>query len=334
MKPAALLPVVVGALLVAGCTSGGSGAATQSSTDKKTSPVAAEAAGPVGRIVFQRIDPGLGDTTIYTMSPDGSHEQQLFDRRSEFPHWSPDGSKVSIFCCDDGMAAHIVDPETAAFHELAPPNPDVEVHCGLWSPDAKRFACESYGVTDPTRNGIYSISTSDGGDLTRITTNPDGADTPGDYSPDGERMVFVRQDPTGRVGLFVTNLNGSGLREIPTPGLILGFEFFAGSWSPEGNEVVFAARKSGTDGKGLWVVGADDNGLHQLPIQPECGGAASDPTSTTCLNPAWSPDGTKIVFVRADEGATQGNIYTVGVDGSDLKQLTTTGTASLPDWGP
>src|SRR5664279_5421651 len=104
-------------------------------------------------------------------------------------------------------------------------------------------------------------------------------------------MVFVRQDPAGRV----TNLHGSGVREMPTSGLILGFEFFAGSWSPQGNEIVFAARKRGTDRKSLWVVGADGNGLHQLPIQPDAEHCLT--RSTTCLNSAWSPDRTKIVLV-------------------------------------
>ena len=69
-------------------------------------------------------------------------------------------------------------------------------------------------MTDPSRNGIYSIRVSDGGALQRITSSPGGDDIPGDYSPDGKRIVFVRADQDGQVGLFVTRLNGSGLRQI------------------------------------------------------------------------------------------------------------------------
>lgn len=242
-------------------------------------PAQAKVPGLNGQIVFQRIDRKLGGTTIYTMNPDGSHVQRLFARGAEFPHWSPDGRKVSIFCCDDGMAAHIVDADTGGFRELAPPDPTLEVHCGLWSPDAQRAACESYGITDPGRNGIYSIRTSDGGGLSRITTNPGGADTPGDYSPNGKHLVFVRQDPKGRVGLFVTKLDGSGLLKLPTSGLILEFGFFAGSWSPSGNTILFAARTALDHRRAIWVVNADGSGLHQLPITPSCGGAFSDPRS-------------------------------------------------------
>jgi len=105
-------------------------------------PAGAKVPGPNGRIAFARFEPSLG-TVTYTMNPDGSGLQQLFARGSEGPRWSPDGSEISIFCCDDGMAAHIVSSDTGAFRELAPPDDQLEVHCGQWSPDGLRLACES-----------------------------------------------------------------------------------------------------------------------------------------------------------------------------------------------
>ena len=156
-------------------------------------------------------------------------------------------------------------------------------------------------MTDPSRNGVYSIRASDGGGLTRITSNPGGDDIPGDYSPDGKRLVFVRLDETGRVGLFVIKLNGSGLRQITPPGLIVQ-TFFGGSWSPTGDKIVFAARTDPDHRLAVWIVHADGSGLHQLPITPSCGGAFSDARSISCLDPGWSPDGTKIVFTRVRKG--------------------------------
>jgi Tol biopolymer transport system component len=69
----------------------------------------------------------------------------------------------------------------------------------VWSPDSKRLACESFGDTDPSRNGIYTIRSSDGAGLTRMTSNPGGDDLPGDYSPQGKRFVFARFDQNGKV---------------------------------------------------------------------------------------------------------------------------------------
>jgi Tol biopolymer transport system component len=294
-------------------------------------PAAAKVPGPNGRIAFARFEPGVGMVT-YTVNPDGTGLQQLFARGSDGPHWSADGSDVSVFCCDDGMAAHIVNFDTGGFRELAPPDPELETHCGLWSPDAQRLACESFGVSDPSRNGIYSIRSSDGADLTRITSNPGGDDIPGDYSPDGKRLVFVRMEPEGQVGIFVTRLAGGGLRQLTPAGMILD-ELFGGSWSPTGNRILFAARSAVDQRLAIWVVKADGSALHQLRVAPECGGPFSDRRATSCFDPGWSPDGTKIVFTRQSSNG-RANIYTVNADGSGLDQVTQSGRDHQPDWGP
>ncbi len=262
----------------------------------------------------------------YTVNPDGSHEQQLFPRGAENPHWSPDGSEVSIFCCGDGMAAHIVDPDTGSFRELAPPDPTLEVHCGPWSADGTRLACESFGVTDPSRNGVYAIRSSDGGGLTRITSNPDGADIPGDYSPDGKQLLFGRMDPTrpakANVALFVVNLDGTGLLRI-TPWGLAGY-CFCGSWSPDGTTILFGGRGS------LYVVHPDGTGLAKIPLAT--GGFSR------AFDPGWSPDGTKIafgLFTTTSSGTEQEGIYTANADGSNVQQVTSSPTFDVtPDWGP
>ena len=297
-------------------------------------PADATVAGAAGSIVLARFDSSLGNTLIYTVNPDGSDLRPLFTHVAEYPHWSPDGDLVSIFCCDDGMAAHFVDPDTGSFRELAPPDPSLEVHCGNWSPDGKRVACESYGVDDPRRNGIYSIRTSDGRGLKRITANPQRTDIPGDYSPDGQHIVFARYHPNGEVGLYVAGVNGSDLQRLSPAGMLVEEGFFAGSWSPNGDEILFVARASPDRLPMIWVVNADGSGLHQLAISPACGGPASNVTSTACLYPGWSPDGTKIIFARIEAGQDQGDIYGVNDDGSRPFQITNTGDATQADWNP
>jgi TolB protein len=296
-------------------------------------PAQAKVPGPNGRIAFARFDATLGTTVTYTVDPDGSHLHQLFSRSSEWPHWSPDGTQVSIFCCDDGMAAHIVDANTGSFRELTPPDPAVETHCGFWSADGRRLACESFGLTDPRRTGIYTIRSSDGGGLTQVTSTPFGDDIPGDFAPDGKRLVFVRTGPDGQRSIDVVKLNGTGLRQITPPGMILD-EGFGGSWSPRGNKILFVARTAPDHRRAIWVVDPDGGGLHQLPIAPSCGGAFSNPRSVDCFDPGWSPDGTKIVFTRGSANGAQSSIYTANVDGSGLFQVTRGPADREPDWGP
>jgi Tol biopolymer transport system component len=70
-------------------------------------------------------------------------------------------------------------------------------------------------------------------------------------------------------------------------------------------------------------------------IQPSaaCGGANADPSADGCFGPGWSPDGTKIVFAKGQNGDVDANIYTVNIDGSGLTQVTHTGGSQSPDWG-
>ncbi len=97
-------------------------------------PAPADVSGPNGRIAFVRLDPSLDDEeakVTYTVNPDGSDVEQLFtDGFSSGARWSPDGTQISIFCCDDGMAAHLLDPETGDVRGLPPQDPTLETHCG------------------------------------------------------------------------------------------------------------------------------------------------------------------------------------------------------------
>ena len=274
-----------------------------------------------GRIVFARDVPSEGARATFTISPDGSDLRRLFSRGSELPHWSPDGKEVAIFCCDDGMAAHFVNLDTGKFRELAPADDAVETHCGFgWSPDGKRLLCESFGVSDAKRNGIYSIRASDGGGLTRITSNPGGDDIPGGYSPDGTRITFVRSDETGPIGIFVINLNGTHLQRL-TPRSMTVDEGFGGRWSPDGRKILFVAKTSPNDNRAIWLVHPDGRGLHKLP----CGGAS-------CFYPDWSNDGTRIAFTHIAAGTMQENVYIANADGSHVIQVTDRGGGE-PDWG-
>ena len=98
------------------------------SASETPDPVPANLSGPNGRIAFTRHDPSLGaragdeESVTYTVNPDGSHVQQLFaDAPSGRPRWSPDGTEIQIFCCDDGMAAHFIDPDTGDLRTLRTP---------------------------------------------------------------------------------------------------------------------------------------------------------------------------------------------------------------------
>jgi TolB protein len=293
-------------------------------------PAGAKVPGRNGRIAFARDDPANpGATVTYTANPDGSDVRPLYPgHNSAAPHWSPDGTEVAVAsdaglpCCT--VASVIINPDTGATRVLPMQEPDtLFTGCSIWSPDGARLVCEGDGQTGPGLNGIYTIRSSDGGDLTRITSNPGGLDQPIDYSPDGNQLVFGRTDPTRRTAanqaLFVVNVDGSGVRQI-TP---WGFSDDDGSWSPDGTEIAFEHRGS------LFVVHPDGTGLAKIPFAIGTPSFAGDFT--------WSPDGRKLVFLLGTQTGPktfQEGIATANADGSDVQQVTNSPTFDHEtDWG-
>jgi hypothetical protein len=240
------------------------------------------------------------------------------------------------------MVAHIVDVDTGDLRVVETPDPTLELFCDFgWSPDGERLVCEGYGVDDPSRNGIYSVRASDGGDLTQITSNPNGGDIPGDYSPDGTQLVFKRFEGDVPTGMFVVAIadDGSGVgepRELTPAGMTLDDTGHSGRWSPDGETILFVAQPAPNHHKAIYSLAIGDQAdgaISQLPIAPGCGGPASQPDAYGCYSPSWSPDGDRIVFTRSEPNGSNERIWTVNADGSGLVQVTD-GTDDNPVWGP
>jgi TolB protein len=72
----------------------------------------------------------------------------------------------------------------------------------------------------------------------------------------------------------------------------------------------------------IWAIGPDGSGLQRV---------TSDPAPER--DPAWSPDGSRLAFVRERNGNS--DIWTAAADGSDPRQVTTTDAdEAAPAWSP
>jgi Tol biopolymer transport system component len=284
---------------------------------------AAKPPGTNGLISFTRFEPALHEDVVYTINPDGSGENQL-QVGAESGHWSPDGTRIALMldCCGE----RIFNPDDGSYSELPTFYPDLGLFlgCSVWSPDGGRLACEGFG-DDPSANGVYTIRSSDGGDVRRVTSGTDD-DYSGDYSPNGKRIVFLRSYFDSSEGaLYTVKLDGSDLRQITPRSRLL--DFTGGSWSPQGNEILFSEKPSEGQRSAVFVVHPDGSGLREIPI-PDCG------TTSGCREPVWSPDGNKIAFTMFVSQTGQSDLYTVDPDGTDPHQVTHTGLgAGLKDWG-
>jgi hypothetical protein len=175
----------------------------------------------------------------------------------------------------------------------------------VWSPDGSQIAFTS------TRNGkadIY-IMNSDGSNLRQLTYD-DASDIWPDWSPDGSQIAFVsRRD--GNFEVYVINVDGSNLQRLTNTS---SHEDFA-TWSPDGSQIIFS-RVEGNDG--TYIVNADGSDERQL-------------TEIVVLEPAWSPEGTRIAFGSDHEGFR--GIYVMDADGSNIQRLSSTRSGeNCPEW--
>jgi Tol biopolymer transport system component len=153
-------------------------------------------------------------------------------------------------------------------------------------------------------------------------------------SPDGTKVLFTRYPPDGSRGggIYVMNLDGSGLTSLDPDGEDV-------AWSPDGKQIV--ATHGLFDDRpfpynvALWVRNADGSDAHQITLEGQvchdaCENGAQDNQA------AWSPDGTRIAFVRDTYSKPERfAIFTVAVDGSDLRRVTPDGLdVHDPAWSP
>ena len=95
--------------------------------------------------------------------------------------------------------------------------------------------------------------------------------------------------------------------------------------APDGGSIAYVLRTADTDAdrtaRGLWRVGARDGEPHRLTRGP------------ADSYPAWSPDGSRIVFLRAADGPAQ--LWALPAVGGEAEQLTTLPLGAGPAvWSP
>ena len=287
--------------------------------------------GPNGKIIFE----GTGE--LATVNPDGSGRATF---RSDLgsaptdPAFSADGNWVAYaqgrdiwVAAADGSGAPVQVTKEGANDQMP-----------AFSPDGRKiaFVRVSVGGAD-----IFVVNT-DGSGLVNISNDGERIDDRPEWSPDGTRIAYSGDPcftggpntPQGGPCVFVMNADGSNKVNL-TPeekraecddgsqaeGYSHAHHSTDPTWSPDGTRIAFAGYgdickfNSNLAGE-IWLMGADGSGKINL---------TSD-QGTTDLQPAFSPDGQQIAFVRQGEG-----VFVIPAGGGAVSPLAPGGAD--PNWG-
>ena len=162
------------------------------------------------------------------------------------------------------------------------------------APDGKSFSYSSAASGNPD---IY-VQRTGGHNATNLTKDsPDTDDQPA-FSPDGSRIAFHSTREGG--GIFMVGATGESVRRLSDFG-------YNPAWSPDGrflvvSDTTFDRPQSRPALGKLWVISVEGGAKRPLP-------------TADAVQPAWSPDGSRIAYWGNGEGGRR-DIWTIAADGS------------------
>jgi Tol biopolymer transport system component len=255
--------------------------------------------------------------------------------RDAYPYWSPDGKQV-VFQSDrhDAMMGdrdiYIMRADGTEIKRLVHREESDETP--VWSPDGSQILFSSY-VTE--ENNELFIMNVDGTGIIQLTDHP-GRDGHQKFSPDGATIIFNSQrddDGSGEIRdyeIYEMNRDGSNVKRLTN---FPEWDTYP-SISPDGAMILWRRvlptggnTQSGRNSE-IFVMGRDGSDPVNLTNDAAFDGY-----------PAWSPDGSKIVFASNRAGKTSGNfhIYVMKADGSDVVRVLENDAKvedARPQWSP
>lgn len=194
-----------------------------------------------------------------------------------------------------------------------------------FGPDGRSIAFAS------NRGGNWDvfITTTDGGHPVQLTTDSDHELAPS-WSPDGRMIAYCKfGSQSSRWEMWAVDVNNPGVRHF------LDYGVFP-QWCPDvaRNKILFQrAKQRGSRDYSVWTVDYI-NGQAMYPTE------IISAANAALINPSWSPDGARIVFVAVidpqnapADRPVQSDLWVVNLDGSNRTSLTNGQFANFqPAW--
>jgi TolB protein len=246
---------------------------------------------------------------VYISDYDGANARRITTNRqlNLTPVWSPDARAIAYTSYRRGYPDLFVALIYQGIQQ-EPTKGGTQNWLPMFSPDGSRIVFTS------TRDGnseLY-IMNRDGSGVRRLTNHP-AIDTTPTWSPTGTQIAFT-SDRAGQPQIYIVGADGLNLRRLTTT------ESYADrpTWSPAPfNEIAFAARTG--PGYDIKIYDLATGVTRQITF-----GEGSNES------PAYAPNGRHLAFTSTRAGRVQ--VFTIGRDGRNARQITRDGNNFTPSW--
>ncbi len=247
---------------------------------------------------------------LVVMRSDGS-DQRVLAPSANFFAWSPDGKRIAFASGIAPQKLQVValdgTLDTILVRDF--------VSYVLWSPDGRSIAFRDGPRVDVVSLADQSVRMIAGFGYLPLA-----------WSPDSNSLALLHEQAPGDQ-IVIAAADGPPLRQIthedPTSHITNSLPGVRLSWSSAGK--LFVQHTPGTDDE-ILSVRPDGKGLQQLTHN-----------STDDEQPAWSPDGRQVAFVRDVDPSERQNfeLYVMSADGRHARRLTMhLGFDEFPAWSP
>ena len=160
-----------------------------------------------------------------------------------------------------------------------------------------------------------------GSNTRRLTNDPESENYPS-WSPDGKSILYQR-DHNGSA-IYIVDADGRNARRLsPTPGFDV-----TPSWSPNGTKIIYArvlgfVVPNQIPRTEIRVMNADGTDDHAIL-----------PSNDFSVEPRWSVNNEVVFMSHMNDTNGPLHIFTMLIDGTNIRQLTHEGNSGDPVWSP
>jgi Tol biopolymer transport system component len=272
--------------------------------------------------LYGSFGPGPGEVTVCRFGTYGDPVSQVLiwsPQTREFsplplpkgrhltPSWSPDGRYLAWSSNASGnVDLWIYERETGRTIQATKTFEDE--NAPHWSPDGDRIA-----FSRESRSSHVFVAEGRARTVRPLTEGPDWDGNPV-RSRDGDWVAFLRKpagDAAGKPRICVISLTEGKVTALDLGGLVpQGSRLFA-SWSPDASELAFSALDA-SGNVDVYRIAREGGAPVRVTIDPGID-----------AQPAWSPDGSTIAYLRMVEGESQ--IHAIPATGGLPRAVTTEG---------